>query len=282
VNSPQITDRMGAIRRAWRGLALVALAATATAAHAQDTEATGPTAMDALDHHVAQLAAQQDPRVTEALARIDDTGRRLLALRSYLRSRDRLAERWSWTQEQIQSYQGSPEHRDLLAEIERVREAFTRDNPGFELWVNPQVRSLDHQLESWNSNESVGAAAARLATDAQEFVGRPDFPAAHAGSAGHALESFLVAYRPVPTPTVAAPGLSPHGQMRAVDFQVHQGDRIIAGPKTATIATEWDATGWSSKLDAAVRAASSRFIGPLASPREPWHYTYAPQSVAAQ
>jgi hypothetical protein len=273
---------MGRVPSAWRRLALLALVATITPAHAQDTAAASPAATDALDHHVAQLVAQQDPRVAGALARIDDTGRRLLALRSYLRSHDRLAERWSWTQEQIHAYQGSPEHRDLLAEIERVREAFTRDNPGFELWVNPQVRSLDHQLANWNGNESVGAAAARLATDALEFAGRPDFPAAQAERARHALESFLLAYQPVPTPTVAAPGLSPHGQMRAVDFQVHQGDRIIAGPRTATIATEWDATSWSSKLDAAVRAASSRFIGPLASPREPWHYTYAPQSVAAQ
>lgn len=82
--------------------------------------------------------------------------------------------------------------------------------------------------------------------------------------------------------TVAAPGLSPHGQMRAVDFQVHQGDRIVAGPRTATIAADWDAAGWSAKLDAAVRAAGNRFIGPLASPREPWHFTYSPEAVAAQ
>jgi len=270
------------VRRNWQGFALAALLAATVPATAQDAAQASPSATDALDHHVAQLAAQQDPRVAEALARIDGSGHRLLALRSYLRSHDRLAERWSWTQEQIHAYEGSPEHRDLLAEIDRVREAFTRDNPGFELWVNPQVRSLDHQLESWNTNESVGAAANRLATDALEFVGRADFPAAPVERARHALESFLLAYQPVPTPTVAAPGLSPHGQMRAVDFQIHEGDRIIAGPRTATIDAEWDAAGWSSKLDAAVRAASSRFIGPLATPREPWHYTYAPESVAAQ
>jgi hypothetical protein len=264
------------------GAAIYTSAAARTDATVQDASQTSIAAREALERYVEQLAAQQDPRVAEALARIDDTGRRLLALRSYLRSHDRLAERWSWTQEQIHAYEGSPEHHDLLAEIDRVREAFARDNPGFELWVNPQVRSLDRQLASWNTNESVGAAANRLATDALEFVGRADFPAAQAERARHALESFLLAYQPVPTPTVAAPGLSPHGQMRAVDFQVHQGDRIIAGPRTATVATEWDATGWASKLDAAVRAASRRFIGPLATPREPWHYTYAPESVAAQ
>jgi hypothetical protein len=273
---------MSFVRSGCCAIAVCAVLAFSAPATARDDVPVSPSSADLLDDHLARLAARQDPRVAEALARIEGTGRQLLALRSYLRSRDHLAERWSWTQEQIQAFEGSAEHRDLQAEIERVREAFSRDNPGFELWVNPQVRSLDRQIESWNGNESVGAASARLLTDALEFVGRADFAAGQAERAQHALESFLVAYRPVPTPTVAAPGLSPHGQMRAVDFQVHQGDRIIAGPRTATIATEWDETGWSSRLDAAVRAASRRFIGPLATPREPWHYTYSPETVAAQ
>ena len=70
--------------------------------------------------------------------------------------------------------------------------------------------------------------------------------------------------------------------MREIDFQVHQGGRIIAGTSTASIATDWDAGGWAAKLDAAVRAASNRFAGPLANPREPWHYRYTPKAVAAQ
>jgi hypothetical protein len=235
-----------------------------------------------LGRYVEEIAARLDPRVAGALAGIDGTGRRLLALRSYLRSSDRLAERWSWTQEQIAAYEGSSEHRELLGEIDKVREAFTLENPGFELWVNPQVRSLDRQIDSWNTNESVSAAAAGLLVAATELVNSSAFPAKDAGRARKTLESFLTGHRPVPTPTVAAPGLSPHGQMRAVDFQVHQGDRIVAGPSTATITADWDAAGWSAKLDAAVRAASNRFIGPLASPREPWHFTYSPEAVAAQ
>jgi hypothetical protein len=70
--------------------------------------------------------------------------------------------------------------------------------------------------------------------------------------------------------------------MRAIDFQVHQGETVVAGPRTSTIDTEWDGAGWSAKLDAAVRSAGQRFVGPLASPREPWHYTYSPETVAAQ
>jgi hypothetical protein len=70
--------------------------------------------------------------------------------------------------------------------------------------------------------------------------------------------------------------------MRAIDFQVRRGTMIVAGPSTRTIATDWDAAGWSGKLDAAVCSTSSRFVGPLASPREPWHYTYAPAGMASR
>jgi hypothetical protein len=94
-----------------------------------------------------------------------------------------------------------------------------------------------------------------------------------------AFEAFLAAYKPVPTPTIAAPGLSLHGQMRAIDFQVHQGGRVVAGPSTATMATNWVAAGWAARLDAAVRAASNRFVGPQATPPAPWHYTYVPTAV---
>jgi len=270
----------------WRSnLRLTALVIALAAAAVPASLAAGEPAADSvamLARFIEDVAGRQDPRVADALARIDGTGRRLLALRSYLRSRDHLGERWSWSQEQIAAYEGSPEHRELQLEIERVQEAFAGENPGFELWVNPQVRSLDVQLESWNSNESVTAAAANLSAAAREFVDSPTFRAMDTERARQALESFLAAHRPEPTPTVAAPGLSPHGQMRAVDFQVHQGDRIVAGPATATMTADWDAAGWAARLDAAVRAASNRFVGPLASPREPWHYTFSPEAVAAQ
>ncbi len=266
----------------WRRFLVVLPALAAATLFLPQSARAGDDTGPELARYVEALAAEQDPPVAEALVRIDGTGRRLLALRSYVRSRAHLADRWSWTSEQIAAYEGTPEHGELQQEIERVRAAFVRENPGFELWVNPQVRSLDIQLEHWNTNESVAAAAASLLAAANEVVASPAFPAAQPARATKALESFLASYVPEPTPTIAAPGLSPHGQMRAIDFQVHQGESIVAGPRTSTIDTEWDASGWSAKLDAAVRAASQRFVGPLASPREPWHYTYSPETVAAQ
>ena len=232
-----------------------------------------------VDRYVAAIAAQQDDRVTEALARIDGTGRQLLALRSYLRSASHLAERWSWTQEQIEAFEGSPEQRDLQLEIGRVRTAFVAANPGYELYVNSQVRSLEEQIEHWNRNESVAAAADEILAAARTLVVSPGFPADRPERAREALKAFLAGHTPVPTPTIAAPGLSLHGQMRAVDFQVHQGGHVVAGPNTSTIPSDWAAAGWAAKLDAAVQAGSNKFVGPLASPPAPWHYTYVPEAA---
>ncbi|MCX7055059.1 MAG: hypothetical protein NTU56_12785 [Proteobacteria bacterium] len=231
-----------------------------------------------LETLAATIAAKTDARVDELLPRIDGVGGRLLALRSYLRSGDHLSERWSWTQEQIAGYEGSVEQQELNAEVQRVREAFEQLNPGYELFVNPQVRSLDIQLASWNRNESVAAASARLVQDAIAHLGTASGDAVRADM----LEAFLRSYAPEPVPTVAAPGLSPHGQMRAIDFQVHRGAEIVAGPDTQTIGSTWEQGGWAARLDTAVREASQKFIGPLVSPREPWHYTYTPVAVADQ
>jgi hypothetical protein len=237
---------------------------------------------DPLPAQIAAIAAELDSRVPEAIAGIDGTGPQLLALRSYLRSSRNLAERWSWTQEQIAAFAGSPEQFALQKEVESVRAAFAEANPGYELWVNPQIRSLDVQVAHWNRNESVAAAAAGLLAAVLDLVSSPQFPGNRPDAAHEALKRFLIAYSPEVTPTVAAPGLSPHGQMRAIDFQVHRDGKVVAGPVTASIATDWEAAGWAGKLDAAVRASGQHFVGPLANPKEPWHYTYAPEAVAAK
>jgi hypothetical protein len=236
--------------------------------------------VDPLPTYVTSISAQLDPRVAQTLARLDGTGRQLLALRSYVRSAHRLADRWSWTQEQIEAFERSPEQRELQQEIDRVRTAFVAANPGFELYVNSQVRSLDVQVEHWNGNESVKAAAEEILAAAQALIHTPGFPANRPEQAREAFKAFLSGHKPMPTPTIAAPGLSLHGQMRAIDFQVHQAGRVVAGPSTASIATDWAAAGWAAKLDAAVREASNRFVGPQASPPAPWHYTYVPEEMA--
>jgi hypothetical protein len=267
---------MNVWRHAYRTLLLSLAAALSIPAIAHADERADATSIEIL---AFGIAAKTDPRVAEILPRIEGAGGKLLALRSYLRSGPHLAERWSWTQEQIAVYAGSTEQRELNAEIQRVREAFEQANPGFELFVNPQVRSLDIQLANWNGNQSVAAAATRLLQDAIAHLGKA---ATDAALGTPMLEAFLQSYSPQPTPALAAPGLSPHGQMRAIDFQVHRGGEIIAGPDTRTVGTVWEQGGWATRLDRAVREASHKFIGPLAAPREPWHYTYTPVAVADQ
>ena len=119
--------------------------------------AVGPAwaAPASLQSYVASISERFDPRVAQTLAQVDGTGRQLLALRSYLRSASHLAERWSWTEEEIEAFEGSPEQRDLKQEIDRVRTEFVAANPGYDLYVNSPVRSLDVQVEHRNSNASV-------------------------------------------------------------------------------------------------------------------------------
>jgi hypothetical protein len=263
-------------RRFARAMPLAAWLALAPAVCAADEAAT------LLHRCVAAVSDQIDPRAVEALNRLDGVGRQLLALRSYLRSSAHLGERWSWTSDQIASFEGSPAQRELQQQIERVQAAFARDNPGYELYVNPQVRSLDVQIDHWNTNPSVAAAATGLLQAVDRPLASDGRPPRKAEKAPGDCGTFLKGYAPEPTPTIAAPGLSPHGQMRAVDFQVQQGSRIVAGTNTATIETDWDAAGWTSRLNAAVREASQQFVGPLSSPREPWHYTYISEAVASK
>jgi hypothetical protein len=220
------------------------------------------------------LAASHDARVVDTLQRVRGTDRRLLALRSYLRAGEGLAARWSWTGAEIEAFMRSEDNAQLQREIEQVRAAFSTANPGYELWVNPEVRSLDTQLANWNGNASVGQAAARLLVDFQRWLSSAETRSLSSSQQRQAAREFLTGYSPTPVPTLAAPGLSPHGQMRAVDFQIQKDDRIVAGPDSSTIRAVWDGAGWSRKLEAAVKAGSRRFTGPLESPREPWHYTF--------
>ncbi|HWJ05912.1 MAG TPA: hypothetical protein VNS57_08995 [Steroidobacteraceae bacterium] len=238
-----------------------------------------PAAIDAhLEREAAALGRQLDPRVAATLDRIDGLGPRLLALRAYLRAGASLQQRWSWTDRQIANHETSPLRHALEVEIDRVRIAFETANPGYTLWVNPRVRSLEVQLEGWNTNASVATAGATLLADVRRAMAAPIAEARGPATAGARLATFLDAYAP-PTPAaLAAPGLSPHGRMGAVDFHVRQGEQTVATPDTRQVASVWDAQGWRERLRDAVRTASPRFHGPLPVPDEPWHYDYRPEA----
>jgi len=260
-----------------RALASVAAAAVL----ACGTTGTAAAAEGDLDATLQALAVSLDPRVASALAAIEDSGRRLLAARAYLRAGPQLDERWSWSDAEASAFRASPDWLALDADIARVRCTFEAANPGHTLWVNPEFRSLEVQIRRWNENASVGRAGdnLRAALEREFAAAGPGDESAGAGI--EALRRHLVAHQPDPVPNLAAPGLSPHGRMRAVDFQVQSQGRIVAGTESASIGAVWISQGWKDRLQAAVASSGAAFRGPLTIPDEPWHYEYRPASGRA-
>lgn len=223
---------------------------------------------------IAGLAATLPDKVAGTLRRIPNADRRLLALRSYLRNKAALPTLWSWSDGQIVAYEQSAEYDAAKDELAKITARFEMLNPGYTLYVNTQVRSLDAQIDLWNENASVGDAARALQEAVRHRLERDS--CAQADRADEALGEFLKDWRPPRSPALAAPGLSRHGQGRAFDFQIKRGDRIVAGADTSTSTTNWDRKGWTRKLHFAVNSASGKFSGPLQKPDEPWHYEYNP------
>jgi hypothetical protein len=212
----------------------------------------------------AQASAGIDSRVIDTLRQIMSPDRRLLALRSYLRAHDSLVERWSWSREQISDYPSTPEGKAAAAEIDAVSAAFATANPGFSLRVNRNLRSLEEQIAHWNANESVGKAAGDLVAELERR-----FAVDALTPSPNQLQAALQQWKPDANVALAAPGLSPHGQGRAFDFQVERRGQIIAGADLASAIRQWDAPGWTEKLRSAVSKAGPHFAGPLESPYEP-------------
>jgi hypothetical protein len=210
----------------------------------------------------------------QALKQIPDLGRKLLALRIYLQTGSRLERRWSWTDEQIKAFQGSAEQQALLAEIAAVSAHFAQANPGFQIFVNTKIRSLDVQIRNWNSNESVGIAADEILSRWKDEFGSD--MQAWAKLDSKKVRIWLKSVDGTNRATMAAPGLSFHGQARAIDFQVMQNGTVIASTNSKQIDRDWRATKWDIKLRESILAAGPSFRGPLTSPDEPWHYEYDP------
>ncbi len=265
--------RLVTLRRVLLLAATVFNTAGALESRTQSAEAASITHLEAW---AAQASAGLEPPVIDALRRISSDDRRLLALSAYLRAGGTLAERWSWSQEQISNYPSTAEGKAASADIDAVVAAFAAANPGFTLQVNRKPRSLELQIAHWNVDESVAAAAAALvAALERRFIGDLTTPNTDQ------LRKALINWKPIVAIALAAPGLSAHGQARAFDFQVERDGQVVAGVDVAVASLQWDAAGWTQKLHTAVSAAGNHFAGPLESPFEPWHYSYAPTPATA-
>ncbi len=212
-----------------------------------------------------------------ALSKIENEGKRNLAMSYYLRAGKDIAKRWSWTRAEIDAYARTPEFKQAESEIQNIALRFARENPSYVLHVNTQVRSLEEQLERWQTVQSIDTAADELRRAVAVELRRRDYGIAPDDKSLTQYLKFLISWRPSRPPTLAAPGLSLHGRGRAYDFQILSDDgRVVASVDSSTVQTVWDAEGWTEKLSRAVHGASDRFVGPLEIPREPWHYEYRP------
>ncbi|MDY6947495.1 MAG: hypothetical protein SXG53_17435 [Pseudomonadota bacterium] len=228
----------------------------------------------ALDEYLQHIAASLPQSAATTLQRIEGTPKRLLAVRAYLRAGDDLHARWSWSTDEIEEHTRSPEYRALLAETDQVRTRFEAQNPGYTLYANTEARSLELQVTRFNSNRSVAKVAASLHEQALAKIGQPGFGSPQRADSVQHFKEFLTRWRPPTAAPLAAPGISRHGQLRAIDFQIMKNGAIVAPTDTGTVKRNWDAPGWTRKLQTAI--AGSNFRGPLRSPYEPWHYEYDP------
>jgi hypothetical protein len=231
------------------------------------------SALDAKIELYASLVASHLPeRAQDTLHKMDGVPRRLLASRSYLRAGERIDSKWSWTTEQIEAFTHKREYRELLKEVAAVRARFEEQNPGYSLYANTNVRSLDTQLARWNSNRYVGRIGLSLERAAKRELRKPEYKGTPDAATMDRFAAFLRDWHPTPAAPLATPGLSLHGQLRAIDFQVVQGGKTVALADIAVSQSIWEDQGWSAKLQNAM--ANTHFVGPLQSPHEPWHYEY--------
>ena len=228
----------------------------------------------------AAIIALAPPPSEEALVQIPDPGRKLLALRSYIRLGPDTAKRWSWTAAEIKVFEGSTEQKALLAEIAAVAAHFKANNPGYEIYVHGTVRSLDEQVAKWNANESVGQVAAEMMAAHKAAFGSDSSPPATIDV--KKLAAWLRGYQTSKRANLAAPGMTLHGRASAIDFQIMKDGQIYAGADTKQVSSVWRAEGWDLKLKASMNAAGPSFSGPLTNPDEPWHYDYSATPAVAQ
>jgi hypothetical protein len=211
------------------------------------------------------------PKVQEALRMIGEPSRELLALRRYIRKAKTLDAQWVWSPQQMKDYEHSPHAMQVRAEIAKVTKQFEKQNPGYTLGTSP-IRDLARQVRLWNGNHTVREAAGRLRTKCLQEIEAPAYSDVPSADSISKFKRFLGECAVHPEPTSAAPGLSDHGQMHAIDFIIVQGNRKIADTISSSIPIAWIKPQWDQKLKLAVQSSGSRFDGPLPHPPEPWHY----------
>jgi hypothetical protein len=248
---------------------------------------------------VEDLGAEVSVPVKAAIYAISEN-RRLLALRGYLRypqmNRGEMADNWAWTKEKEQAFNSSKQKTEFDNEVDKVKKEFRRLKPGYYLTGEVKARSLEDQIRLWNDNKPMKDIVPVLKRQALREIARtsgsrtnPSLVYADDPAAAD-LERFrtwLAQDGLVASPTNATPGLSDHGQAKAIDFSVWkkgetrkekgvtitEKDTQVAGQESKTMQTVWKDPGFSDALKNA--AVGTKLVGPLLAPPEDWHYTFS-------
>jgi len=235
-----------------------------------------PPGVEKVHRYIEASSRMLDRRVQRALKGIDGISRRLLALKYYQKRRGSIKTSWAWTREQAMRYKKSREYGRSIEVIASISRAFEELNPGYSVGANTDIRGIGDQVQLWNETQSVETSANALMETTMREMADSTWPDAPDKRSLQRFHRFLAQARVPIVPTVAVPGFSQHGRLRAFDFVVKRGDAIVAGTDASSARSVWDAGGWTKKLKEAVEATSDRFVGPLSTPYEPWHYEYAP------
>ena len=224
--------------------------------------------------YMSAVASTLDARLQKAIANIRAGDRRYLAIRGYVRREYRVNTHWSWTASEAAAFRKTDEYRAMVDSIKAITTRFALQNPGYRLDVVTDIRTLETQIRKWNTVSSIAKSGREVVDTSLKILADTSWPDVPDSIATQRFRAFLNGYELVNTPTVAVPGFSDHGQLRAFDFKVYRKARLVAGTATATIRTAWDQPGWSCKLNRAICDYADVFVGPLMQPYEPWHYTW--------
>jgi len=199
---------------------------------------------------------------------------RLMALRRYLRYQGQkgatsIHDNWAWTAREAEQNLKLEPAKGLMTKAEAVRRNFAENNKGYTLALSP-LRPLAKQVELWNKNTDVQSIGATVKAEMLEELGQDMYVSPPTEMSIKAFAKRLSERDIKPEPGNAAPGLSAHGQMRAVDFVVMTGATTVATTDTSTSQKVWRDKGWAAKL--AEEATSAGLRGPLLIPDEPWHW----------
>lgn len=233
-----------------------------------------------LPRYMQAVSATLDPRLQRAIGRIRATERRYLAIRGYVRREHKVHTHWSWSAKEAAEFRRTPEYRAMIDTIAAVKLRFALQNPGYRLEVATDIRTLESQIGKWNTVRSIAVSGREVVDTSLVILADTTYPEIPDSAGTARFRAFLDGYELVNTPTVAVPGFSDHGQLRAFDFKVYKGRRLVAGTTTATIAHTWEAPGWACRLNEIICDYTDVFHGPLDDPYEPWHYTWV--GTAAQ